>query len=245
MAAAVQGVPRSRWCGCLLALAVTGGEGFTSPRTDISVSSAAPEVAVTGKLPAGTCYVSAAATLIVGAGDGFGLCWIAKGSAPAVQVNAGDVSQEGQFTVAETAAVQVKAGDTLVEVCETGGARGSIAAAAGIIAIGFFLPAAAGESAAPGPACPARYLASDTARAARPCGPASKPRRASSAGRFLRQQPGGDGQAAPRDNVGRGTAAGDRPVLLAGNDCPKSPVSQPPGSPHHGVLGPAPRFSLL
>ena len=116
-------------------LAVTGGEGFTRNNTDTGISANQTVVASTGKLPAGTYYVSASATLTVATGDGFGFCWIAQGSAPGTALNLGAASQEGEFAVAEAAAVPMTAGDTLQELCETNGANGSVAVDAGIIAI--------------------------------------------------------------------------------------------------------------
>jgi len=116
-------------------LAETGGEGVPGPNHEIPISSAAPVVAVTGKLPAGTYYVTATAMLDVVSGDIAGECYIAKGSALSSVLNAGFFDQEGIYTVAETAAVPVTAGDTLAEVCGTSGTAGSFADNAGIIAI--------------------------------------------------------------------------------------------------------------
>jgi hypothetical protein len=115
-------------------LAVTGGEGFTAPATDAPINSTARAVASTGKLAAGTYYVTATADLVVAAGDVFGLCYIAKGSASATRLNEGGTA-EGTSTVAETAAVPVTAGDTLEEICLTNGTNGSFASDAGILAI--------------------------------------------------------------------------------------------------------------
>ena len=117
-------------------LAVTGGEGVTAPGTNLTISAAAEVVAGTGKLPAGTYYVTATADLSVASGDSFGMCWIAKGSAPTVnKYNEGTVGQESFSTVAETAAVKARAGDTLDEVCQTNGTNGSVAQDDGLIAI--------------------------------------------------------------------------------------------------------------
>ena len=116
-------------------LAVTGGEGFTAPSTDAAINNTPAVVASTGRLPAGTYYVSATALLWVTAGDLYVDCYIVKGSAPDFGINEGSVGQEGEFTVAETAAVTVTAGDTLEEACLTGGSNGSFANDAGIIAI--------------------------------------------------------------------------------------------------------------
>lgn len=117
-------------------LAETGGEGFTAPSgTGTPIDTKGEIVASTGKLPAGTYYVSATADLAVATGDIAGSCWIAKGSAPAAQINTGTAGQAGHFAVAETAAVPVTAGDTLVEICVADGSNGSVALDAGIIAI--------------------------------------------------------------------------------------------------------------
>jgi hypothetical protein len=116
-------------------LAVTGGQGFTRPGTNTLISNMPAVVARTGKLPVGTYYVTATAELNVTTGDGFGLCYITKGSAPGLELNEGGALQEGTFTVAETAAVPVTAGDTLDEICKANGSHGSTAGDAGIIAI--------------------------------------------------------------------------------------------------------------
>ena len=116
-------------------LAVTGGEGFTTQGTNTGISNTPTAVAGTGKLRAGTYYVTATAELNVATGDGFGLCYIAKGSAATVEINEGGALQEGTFTVAETAAVRVTSGATLQETCQTNGNHGSTAGDAGIIAI--------------------------------------------------------------------------------------------------------------
>jgi hypothetical protein len=91
-------------------LAVTGGEGFTSPGTDRGINSSVTVVASTGTLPAGTYYVTATAFLLVAAGDQLGICYIAKGSAPNTELSAGGAVQEGEFTAAKTVAVPVTAG---------------------------------------------------------------------------------------------------------------------------------------
>jgi hypothetical protein len=117
-------------------LAVTGGEGFTAPGTNapISMTGADDDVASTGKLPAGTYYVTATATLQVANGDMGGNCAIIKGSAPTIPINIG-VAPVGTYSVAESAAVTVTAGDTLIERCVTFGNNGSAAYDAGILAI--------------------------------------------------------------------------------------------------------------
>lgn len=116
-------------------LAVTGGEGFTTPATDTPVSSTPALVAATGKLPAGTYYVTATALLVIAPGDSHGTCWIARASDPTIMINLGGAGQEGEYQAAETAAVTVAAGDSLQELCDTAGTNGSLAADAGIVAI--------------------------------------------------------------------------------------------------------------
>ena len=116
-------------------LAVTGGEGFTPPATNTPISMTANDVvASTGKLPAGTYYVTATATLQVQNGDMGADCAIEKGSAPATPITVGGGPQ-GNYSVAETAAVTVAAGDTLLEKCVTFGNNGSVAYDAGVLAI--------------------------------------------------------------------------------------------------------------
>lgn len=123
-------------------LAVTGGQGFTKPATDTPISAVGAVVASTGKLPAGTYYVSATAALQVAGLDNFGFCWIANGSTPDMKINEGgsspNATNAGTSTTAETAAVTVTAGGTVVESCATGFTNGtpqSVAIDAGIIAI--------------------------------------------------------------------------------------------------------------
>jgi hypothetical protein len=116
-------------------LAVTGGEGFTAPATNTAINSTGAVVASTGKLRAGTYYVTATALLFIVSGDSFGTCGIVLASAPGTAINNGSTGQEGEFTVAETAAVTVTAGDSLQELCFTGSTNGSFADDAGIIAI--------------------------------------------------------------------------------------------------------------
>ncbi|HYK30685.1 MAG TPA: hypothetical protein VEV63_01950 [Streptosporangiaceae bacterium] len=116
------------------ALAETGGEGFTRPTgQDTPIGTVPTAVASTGKLPAGTYYVSATAYLSVPTHDVTAACWIAKASAPSNRFNLG-AGLVGDYTVAETAAVNVSSGDALQEMCDTGG-TGSIAVDAGIVAI--------------------------------------------------------------------------------------------------------------
>jgi len=119
-------------------LAATGGEGFTEPNTaPAPISSAGPTVvASTGKLPAGTYYVTATAFLSIADGDGPAVCWIAKATAPGLSYNAGGFGQQGgEFTAAETAAVKVTAGDALEELCRTYGKNDGQAINAGMVAI--------------------------------------------------------------------------------------------------------------
>jgi len=116
-------------------LAVTGGERFTAPGTNAPIGSTPGTVAITGKLPAGTYYVTASATLLIVTGDGFGQCWIGKGASPGTAINTGVAGQAGEFSVAETAAVKVTGGDTLLQECQAGSNNGSLAVDAGIIAI--------------------------------------------------------------------------------------------------------------
>jgi hypothetical protein len=115
-------------------LAVTGGEGYTKFGMPTSIGSTAKVVVSTGRLPAGTYYVSATALIVLATGDTNGSCWIATASDPANMLNAG-LGEQGEFSVAETAAVQVTAGDTLEEICDAGGNHGSATENAGIIAI--------------------------------------------------------------------------------------------------------------
>lgn len=89
------------------ALAATGGEGFTAANTDTPVGFFPSAVVSTGKLPAGTYYVSATALASVATGD-VGVHLLDRpGSNLDFPINSGEARQEGMFTVAETAAVTV------------------------------------------------------------------------------------------------------------------------------------------
>src|SRR5215472_7391049 len=117
-------------------LAATGGEGFTAPNTNAPISYGAGPVVVarTGKLPAGTYYVTATAFVEVSPGDGPVVCWITKATAPSHEYDPGGFGQAGgAFTAAETAAVNVTAGDALEEVCQDYGINPGIVINAGIV----------------------------------------------------------------------------------------------------------------
>jgi len=121
------------------ALKATGGDGIG--RIAIALGGTQKEVVSTGALPAGVYYVTATAWLEVAAGDGYGLCYLARGSAPFVQLATGGgnwpsaATPGGHLQAAETLAVRVKAGDRLGEWCYAGGSSGSSALNAGITAI--------------------------------------------------------------------------------------------------------------
>ncbi len=115
-------------------LKATGGDGISA--TSITIGGTQKEVAGTGALPAGTYYVTATAWLDLIAGDNYGLCYIARGSAPFAQLTTGGGnSPGGHLQAAETIAVTVKAGDSLQEWCYAGGSNGSAAINAAITAI--------------------------------------------------------------------------------------------------------------
>ena len=115
-------------------LTVTGGDGIRT--TAIGLTGTQVEVAGTGKLAAGTYYVTATAWVDLAAGDDYGLCYIAKGSAPFAQLTTGGGnSPGGHLQAAETLAVRVKAGDSLQEWCYSGGSNGSAVINAAITAI--------------------------------------------------------------------------------------------------------------
>ncbi len=115
-------------------LKATGGDGIRT--TAVTIGGPQKEVAGTGALPAGTYYVTATAWLDVIAGDNYGLCYIARGSAPFAQLTTGGGnSPGGHLQAAETIAVTVKAGDSLQEWCYAGGSNGSAAINAAITAI--------------------------------------------------------------------------------------------------------------
>ncbi len=115
-------------------LKATGGDGIRS--TSITIGPTQVKVAATGALPAGTYYVTATAWVDLLAGDNYGLCYIARGSAPFAQLaTGGGNSPGGHLQAAETLAVAVKAGDSLQEWCYAGGSNGSVVINAGITAI--------------------------------------------------------------------------------------------------------------
>lgn len=115
-------------------LRATGGDGFRT--TSITIGPTQVEVAGTGALPAGTYYVTATAWVDLITGDNYGLCYIAKGSAPTTQLTTGGGnSPGGHLQAAETLAVTMKAGDSLQEWCYSGGSNGSAVINAGITAI--------------------------------------------------------------------------------------------------------------
>jgi hypothetical protein len=104
----------AQYLGGLIAtgLALTGGGGITGAWTNTPISGGGPldVVATTGKLPAGTYYVSATAQLYVAAGDSYGYCYIAISSDPSYELNLAGAQQEGTFQAAETVVLTVKAG---------------------------------------------------------------------------------------------------------------------------------------
>jgi hypothetical protein len=116
-------------------LATQGGDGFTPLNAFIPIDGDGEEIASTGHLAPGTCYVTATALVDVATGDDGVLCTIVKGSNPAVPITQGGTFQVGTVQAAETIAVSVTAGDTLQEWCQSGGFNGSEVADGGITAI--------------------------------------------------------------------------------------------------------------
>jgi hypothetical protein len=113
----------------------TGGDGIRT--TSIAIAPTQVEVAGTGPLLPGTYYVTATAWVDLIAGDNYGLCYVARGSAPFQQLatGGGNSSAGGHLQAAETLAVTVKARDRLQEWCYAGGSNGSAVINAGITAI--------------------------------------------------------------------------------------------------------------
>jgi hypothetical protein len=113
----------------------TGGDGFTTPNTDTSLSTTPREVASTGSLPGGTYYVNATALLHVAGAGGGAFCFIVKGSGGAALSYGGLENPGGYGQAAETVAANVNSGDTLQEWCYAENNNGSFAYNAGINAI--------------------------------------------------------------------------------------------------------------
>jgi hypothetical protein len=112
-----------------------GGDDYTTPQTDTSIDNNGEIVASTGPLRTGTYYVTGTAMIHVAPGDGYGGCWITKGSTFSDEYADGQQQQEGMITVAETTAISVSGGDNLQEVCYSGGYNGSYLWNAGLTAI--------------------------------------------------------------------------------------------------------------
>lgn len=116
-----------------------GGDDYTAPQTNTPIDNNGEIVASTGPLRGGTYYVTGTAMIYVAptaAGDGYGGCYITKGSTyPSDEYADGQQVKEGMITVAETTAVSVSYGDSLLEVCYADGATGSYVWNDGLTAI--------------------------------------------------------------------------------------------------------------
>jgi len=116
-------------------LKTTGGDGIARPNSDVPIDRSLTVVTQTGRLPAGTYYVTASALMKVATGDKSGFCFISKTSDDGLDFSTGGEDHEGFVQAAETAVVAVRTGDVLDEICQTNGGNGSQAFTAGIIAI--------------------------------------------------------------------------------------------------------------
>jgi hypothetical protein len=115
----------------------SGGDGYTLPNGNISLPALAiAEVATTGKLAAGTYYVTATAVAKLAAGDSGMLCVITISKDTNNPVAEGGQTGGPMVQAAETVAVSVHNNDTLEEWCDIQGtAGGSMATTSGITAI--------------------------------------------------------------------------------------------------------------
>jgi hypothetical protein len=118
-------------------LKLSGGEGFVPPNADIQLNGdEVLPVTGTGRLPAGTYYVTATALIDLTTGDTGATCFIEKDNDINAQYSLGGASGSNFVQVAGTVAVLLKKGDTMHETCIVDGSNsGSEAIDAGITAI--------------------------------------------------------------------------------------------------------------
>jgi hypothetical protein len=118
------------------ALKTTGSDDYDSPGHGPSLPPMATvEVASTGKLAAGTYYVSASAEISLGSGDPFGGCTIVLNGDTDHPLQSGAQSGGPTITVSETVAVKVAANKKLQEWCGFSGSSSSSVSDAGLTAI--------------------------------------------------------------------------------------------------------------
>ncbi len=118
------------------AASATGGDGFIHPGADIPLSGdVVTSVVSTGKLPAGSYYVSASALIAVTPGDVGGFCQIQRADNGALFARGGG-GAIGFVQAFETAAVQLKSPGMLQEACiMKGSIQGTEVVDAGITAV--------------------------------------------------------------------------------------------------------------
>lgn len=129
----------AEYVGGLSASAIrpSGGDDFAIPGSNIDLPPLADaSVAVTGRLAAGTYYVTATAELALATGDPFGSCVVTLNNDLNHPLQMGAQSGGPKVTVAETLAVSVPRNGRLQEYCGiSGSASGSVAINAGLTAI--------------------------------------------------------------------------------------------------------------
>jgi hypothetical protein len=104
----------------------TGGDDFTSVDAGIDIPAlAAVTAAETGKLTAGTYYVSATAMFDLAAGNTGGICQIVRASNLNHPLSEGGANGGPFVEAAETVAVKVKNNERLVEKCFVEGSSSS------------------------------------------------------------------------------------------------------------------------
>lgn len=104
----------------------TGGDDFTRVDDNLDIPAlAAVTAAKTGKLPAGTYYVSATAMFNLAAGNTGGICQIVRANNMNHPLSEGGANGGPFVEVAETVAVKLKNNERLAEKCFVQGTSGS------------------------------------------------------------------------------------------------------------------------
>ncbi|HEY2505107.1 MAG TPA: hypothetical protein VGI58_01205 [Streptosporangiaceae bacterium] len=106
-------------------LKVTGGDGFTDPNADVALGhDNFTAITSTGRLPAGTYYVTATALISLTSGDTGASCQVIKDGLGQF-VASGGSSGSGFVQAVETGVVQLGASGVLTEACIASGSGSS------------------------------------------------------------------------------------------------------------------------